>query len=186
LTVTRNSAASRWVCDDRADPDPVDVVGGVEGVTLDVVGRRAEVQAEPVKEHHRHVDASLACGDDAVAEPVEERLVEPVEVELRLAVLGLARTGPRPGLRRHAEVEVAPGGLGLELLPAPEPDEVVAAFGQEVEVGAVVELLGGVGAPRAGAHPVVEVVPDVGAGEVDGLLLAGCDGEVARIRGGDD
>jgi hypothetical protein len=28
----------------------------------------------------------------------------------------------------------------------------------------------------------VKVVPDVGAGEVDGLLLAGCDGEVARVR----
>jgi hypothetical protein len=37
------------VVDDRADPDLVDVVGGVEGVTLDVVGRRAEVQANPSK-----------------------------------------------------------------------------------------------------------------------------------------
>jgi hypothetical protein len=37
------------VVDDRADPDPVDVVGGMERVTLDVIGRWAEVQGPPSK-----------------------------------------------------------------------------------------------------------------------------------------
>jgi hypothetical protein len=177
------------VVEDRADPDPVDVVGGVEGVTLDVVRRRAEVQGPAVEQHHRDVDASRARGDDTVAEPVEEHRIEPVQIKPRLAVRRPTRTGSRPRLRDHAKVEVAPGGLGPELLPAPEPDEVVAVLGQEVEVGPVVEPLGGLGADRPGTHPVVEVIPDMGSGQIDRLLVCGIAGrsrEVARVRGGDD
>jgi hypothetical protein len=37
------------VVDDRADPDPVDVVGGVEGVALDVVGAGLRCRAQPSK-----------------------------------------------------------------------------------------------------------------------------------------
>lgn len=51
------------------------------------------------------------------------------------------RPTARPGLRCHAEVETAPGGLRPELLPAPEADEVVAVRPKEVEVGVVVVLL---------------------------------------------
>jgi hypothetical protein len=35
------------VVDDRGERDPVDVVAGVERVALDVVRRRAKVQAQP-------------------------------------------------------------------------------------------------------------------------------------------
>jgi hypothetical protein len=38
------------VVDDRADPDPVDVVGGVERMPLDVIGRRAEVHGPAVED----------------------------------------------------------------------------------------------------------------------------------------
>jgi hypothetical protein len=84
----------------------------------------------------------------------------------------------------HAQVEVGPGALGLELLPAPKPDEVVAVLDQEVEVGAEVQLLRGLGAARAGAHAVVQVVPDVRAGQIRRLLVggvAGCGREVAWV-----
>jgi hypothetical protein len=123
---TRRSSGEDLVVDDRVDPDPVDVVHGVERVAFDVVGRRAEVEGPPFEEHHRDVDASVPRSGSAIAETVQEGLVEAVEIELRLAVLGLARSGPRPWLRGHAEVEVAAGGLEPELLPTPEPDEVVA------------------------------------------------------------
>ncbi len=172
------------VIDDRGDPDLVDVVGGVERMALDIVRRRAEVKAEAVEEHHRDVDVLVACGDDAVAESVEVSLIEPGEVELRLPVRCRSRSGSRPRLRRHAEVESAAGGLGLEVLPAPEPDEVVPVVLEEIEVRAVVVLLRRLGAGRAGPEAVVEVVPDVRAGQIDRLPVggvAGCDREVAWV-----
>jgi hypothetical protein len=52
-------------------------------------------------------------------------------------------------------------GLRPELLPTPEPDEVVPPLLEEVEVSVVIELLGSVGTLGAGPHPIVEVVPDV-------------------------
>jgi hypothetical protein len=113
---------------DRGDPDPVDVVGSVERMAPDVVGRRCEVEAEALEEHHRDVDALFAGRDDAIAEPVEVGLVEPREVELRLAVPGHARPGPRPRLRRHTEMDVDGGQPALELLPAPQPDELLSAM----------------------------------------------------------
>jgi len=171
------------IVDDRGDPDLVDVVGGVERMAVDIVGRRAEVEAEAVEEHHGDVDALVARGDDAVAEPVEVRLIEPGEVEPRLSVRRRARSGPRPRLRRHAQVERAAGGLGPEMLPAPEPDEVVPVVLEEIEVRAVVVALRQVGARRPGAEPVVEVVPDVRAGQVDhlGVGVAGCHREVTWV-----
>ena len=74
--------------------------------------------------------------------------------------------------------------LGPELLPAPEPDEVVAALAQQVEVRREVELFGRAAAGRAGAHAIMEVVVEVRAGQVDRPLARGIaarDGEVARI-----
>jgi hypothetical protein len=141
------------VVDDRRDRDPVDVDCGVERMAFDVVGLRTEVEGPPVEEHHRDVDTSVARGDDSVTEAVEECLIEPAEVELRFPVRRLSRAGSRPWLRRHAEVEVAAGRLGLELLPAPEPDEVVAVVLEEPEVGVVVELLRGLGAIEPGPIP---------------------------------
>src|SRR3712207_8961769 len=44
--------------------------------------------------------------------------------------------GAGPRLRRHAEVEGAPSDLRLELFPAPQPDEVVAALLEELKITA--------------------------------------------------
>src|SRR5207244_6769558 len=106
--------------------------------------------------------------------------------ELLLACHSRTRTGALTGMGSHAQVGSASGGLGLELLPPPEPDEVVAALLEEPEVCAEVERLGGLSAVRAGTHAVVEVVPDMRAGQVNHLPagvagFAGRDREVARI-----
>jgi hypothetical protein len=58
-------------------------------------------------------------------------------------------------------MEAAAGSLRLELLPAPEPDEVMAVVLEELEIRAVVVLFRRVGALRARAETIVEVVPDV-------------------------
>jgi hypothetical protein len=79
------------VVDDRADRDSVHVVVAMEGVTFDVVGRRAEVKRPALEEHHGDVHPPLASRDHAPAEPLEERLVEAGEVEPRRAVLRRAR-----------------------------------------------------------------------------------------------
>src|SRR5207244_3231568 len=134
-----------------------------------------------VEEHDRDVYALIARRDDAVAEAVEVGGVEGGEVELRSAVLCCSWPGTRPRLGRHAEVETAPGGLGLELLPAPEPDEIVAVVLEELEVRAVVELLRGLGAVRAGTHAVMEVVPDVRAGQVDRPPVGGVTGSDSEV-----
>ena len=176
------------VIDDRSDADVVDVIGGVEWMTLDVVGHGAEVEAEAVEEHDRDVDALVPGGDDAIAEAVEIGLVERCQVKLRFAVRSCPGSGPWPRLRRHAEVEVAAGSLGRELLPTPEPDEVVAMVLQKCEVGIVVVLLRGLGAIGARTETVVKVVPDVRTGQVDHLPVAGIarrDREVAGVGLGD-
>jgi hypothetical protein len=61
-------------------------------------------------------------------------------------------------LRRHAEVEGAPGNLRLELFPAPEPDKVVAALLEEPEVAAEVVRLRDLGAIGARTRTVMVVV----------------------------
>ena len=83
----------------------------------------------------------LTRSDHALAQAVEEPRVEAVEVALRLAVCGRAGAGPRPRLRRHAAVDAGHRELALELLPAPQSDEVVAVRLEEVEVVAEVEPL---------------------------------------------
>ena len=45
------------VVEDRGDPDPIDVVRGMERVALHIVWRRAEVESPTVEEHHCNVDA---------------------------------------------------------------------------------------------------------------------------------
>ncbi len=129
------------VIDDRGNADTVDVVGGVEGMAFDVVGRGREVQRPAVEQHDGDIDAFVAGGDDALAQPVEERLVKLRQVELRFAVFGHARPGPRPRLRHHAEMVAAPGGLRLKLLPTPQPDEVVPVLFEERQIRGPVEPL---------------------------------------------
>jgi hypothetical protein len=55
------------------------------------------------------------------------------------------------------------GGLQMaaELLPAPQPDEVVPALKEKVQVGVVVEALRFIGTLAPKAEPVVEVVVDM-------------------------
>ena len=169
---------------DRVDADPVDVVGGVERVALDVVGREAEVEPEALEEHNRDVDALVAGGDDVVAQPVEVGRVERREIESRLAVFRRSGPGAGPRLRRHAEVEGASGDLRPELLPTPQPDEIVAALFQELEVAAEVVRLRGLRAVRAGPGTIVEVVVDVRPGQIHRSpvgRVARSDREVARV-----
>jgi hypothetical protein len=172
------------VVEDGPDGDPIDVVGGVEGMALDMEGRQAQVERPSIEEHYRDVDAAVARRDNAVAQPVEEGVVEPGQIELRLAVGRLFRPDASPGLWPHAEVKLASRRQRPESLPAPEADEVVAVILQEVEIRAVVELLRDRRALRAGPHAVVEVVPDVRSREVDGPSvgsLARCDHKIARV-----
>ena len=77
----------------------------------------------------------------------------------------------------------AAADLRLELLPAPEADEVVAVIGQPAQVGIEVEPIRLVRALRAGTHAIVEVVVDVRARQVHGapLTIASADLEVAGI-----
>src|SRR5437867_5671355 len=93
--------------------------------------------------------------------------VEAVEVELRLAVGGCAGAGPRPRLRCHAAVDAGHRELALELLPAPQPDEVVAVRLEEVEVVAEVEPLRLGRAFEPEAQAIVQVVVDMRASQVD-------------------
>src|SRR6266851_10148266 len=79
------------VVNDRADRDLVDVVAGVERVTLDIVWRRAQVQGPPFEQHHADVAAHVARGDHPAAEPGEISLVEPGQIKPRPAVRGRPR-----------------------------------------------------------------------------------------------
>jgi hypothetical protein len=70
------------------------------------------------------------------------------------------------------------------LLPTPEADEVVPALLEEVEVRVVVEHFGVRAALGSRAHAILEVVPDMRAGEEHGSFLLrdiGVDGEVTRV-----
>jgi len=109
----------------------------------------------------------LTRSDHALAQAVEEAPVEAVEVELRLAVCGRAGAGPRPRLRCHAAVDAGHRKLALELLPPPQPDEVVAVRLEEVEVLAEVEPLWLGGAVGPEAQAIVQVVVHMRASQVD-------------------
>ena len=110
----------------EGDPDIVDVVVDVKGMALDVVRRGTDLDAETLEEHYRDVNPFVARGDNAAAEALEIRLIELREIEFCLAVLRRSGPGSRPRLRRHAEMKV--GELGLEVLPTPEPNEVMAVI----------------------------------------------------------
>src|SRR5918993_759547 len=96
-----------------------------------------------------------------------------------LAVLSRSWPGVGPRLRRHAEVERAPCDLRSELLPTPQPDEIVAAFAEEPEVSAEVVRLRGLG--TIGTGTVTEVVVDVRSSQVHCPPVARRDREVARV-----
>jgi hypothetical protein len=128
------------------------------------------------------VHAPRTRGGRPFAQAVEELLVERFEVEPRLAVAGLAGACSSPRLRRHAEVVIGRCRVRAELLPTPQTDEVVAAFLEEVEVLAEVHPLRLVRTRLPRPHPVVEVVPQVGAGQVDGSLIGPlANREVSRV-----
>src|SRR4029450_2293055 len=90
------------------------------------------------------------------------------EIEPRLPIERVPRSGPEPRERRRAMDEVLPQGpvrvrVPESGVPGPETDEVVAVTVEEVEVGLEVERLG-----RGGPAHVDEGVPRGGAREVDG------------------
>ena len=168
---------------DRRGGNPVDVVPAVERVALDVIRRWAEVEPPTVEQQHADVDPGRTSCRNPITESAEVALVELIEIESGLSVLGRTRSGSRPRLRRHVEVVVPACCLGPELLPPPEPDEVVAALGQELEITLEVESLGLVRILDSRSHPVLQVVPDVRAGEVDRPAggRTGAMREIARI-----
>src|SRR5690349_21354037 len=125
----------------------------------------------PVEEHHRHVDASIPGIDDALAQSIEVGQVELREIELWFAVGGAAATRPRPRLWRHTEMEIPAGCLRLELLPTPEPNEVVPVLVEEIEVRGVVVHFRRLAALTAWTQAILKIVPDVRAGEIDGTSL---------------
>ena len=72
--------------------------------------------------------------------------------------------------------------VALELLPAPEPDEVVATLFEEAEIGAVIENIFVVGARCTEPKAIVEVVVDVRAGEVHHLIvMTSLECKIARV-----
>jgi hypothetical protein len=68
-------------------------------------------------------------------------------------------------------VKAAIGELRPELLPAPQPDEVVGVLLEEREIRLVLEMLRPLSAFGAGAEAIVKVVVDLRPGEVDYLAL---------------
>ena len=170
------------VVEDRPDRDAVHIVARVERVSLDVHRRRAQVDPPALEQHHVDVHPAVARIGHPAAQSVEELLVERLQIELRLPVRRLARSGARPRLGRHAQVVVGRGGVGAELLPSPQTDEVVAALLEEVEILAEVHPLRIVRARLPRPHPIVEVVPQMGAGQVDGSLVGPlANREVSRV-----
>jgi hypothetical protein len=56
------------------------------------------------------------------------------------------------------------------VLPAPQPDKVVTMFLEKREVRAVIVLFWYLGADWAGTKPIMKVIPNMRAGQVDRLL----------------
>jgi len=82
-------------------------------------------------------------------------------------------------------VKTASRGLRLELLPTPEPDKVVIMLLQKLKISVEVYDFRNLGALRPRPHAIVEIVPDMGAGQIDGFLFrGGCDREVTGVRAG--
>src|SRR4051812_40925685 len=145
------------------------------------------MQRPSVEQHHADVDATLSGLHHALTQSHEVRRVESIEIELRLAVLRGTGARARPRLGRHVEMESATRRLRTELLPAPEPDEVVPTFLEKPQIRAIAVLLGLSRCLRPGPKSVVKVVPDVRSGEIHGasLLTAVADDEVTRVATGD-
>ncbi len=124
----------------------------------------------------------------ARAQPGEIGVVETREIELRLAVVRQSRTGARPrvgpAVFGHLGRRVALGPL--RHLPAPEPGEVVSVPLQQIEKRGVIEYGRRLRARFQAVAGVLEILPDVGAGEINGartsIRAARAVGEVVRIR----
>src|SRR5215207_2924375 len=166
---------------------PVPVQIGVDVVHVVVVEERMAVRpprpvlelcAPALEEHHGDVDPAAVGRRHACAEPPEVGWVEAGQVELRQAVEGEPRAGPKP--RLWGDRDVLAALVPSRQLDPPEPDEVVPVRREAVEVGAVAErsraAVPAVDPPRSVA---LEVPPDVGAGQVD--ASTGRVREVARI-----
>jgi hypothetical protein len=72
--------------------------------------------------------------------------------------------------------------MATKLLPPPQPDEVVTSLGKQVQVRGKVESFRFFGAIAARTQTVVEVVVDMGSGEIDSLFRSIRSGEVTGIR----
>ena len=76
------------VVDDRGDPNVIDVVGGMEGMALDVVRHDRQVKAEALEEHDRRIEAGMPGGAYAFPKPVEVGLIKGRQIKPGLPVLG--------------------------------------------------------------------------------------------------
>jgi len=153
--------------------DAIDVIAGMKRMALP--GAFGELHGPALEEHHGDVDAPLAGCAQAAAEPVEIDAVILGQIELRLAVEGLSRPGPRKRLRRGGvDAFVPPLGVPSDRLPGPQPDEVVAEPFEAIEVGGEVERRRGIARPD-----VDQVRPGMRAGQID--RFAGPVGEVAGV-----
>src|SRR5215207_324176 len=135
-----------------------------------------------VEQHHSNINILIACRDRSLAQAVEVRLIEQLKVELWLPVLCVSRSCALPRLRGHAQVEASARRLRLELFPAPEPDEVVVMLPEKGKVFVKFQRLRRFCALRARTHAIVEVMPDMRTGQIDGFpVRIGCNREVTRV-----
>src|SRR5688572_14184784 len=151
-------------------------------MSLHVIRARAKVERPTVEEHHPYVDTFVTGSDHPFAQAFKISLVELLQIKLWFAILGLSRPGSLPGLRRHAQVIASTSRLGLEQLPAPETDEIVSMVLEKFEISLIIESLGGLITIGPGSHAIMEIIPDVRAGQINCFLL-GCrgNGEIAGI-----
>ncbi len=146
--------------------DAVDVVLEVEGmrppgvVTSDP-GLGLRSRAPPLKQHHRHVDAGVHRGGDAVAQALEPRPANAREVEPRATVLRGAGARPFPGNRIEVVIALPPG-RPARVLPGPQPHERVAVLDDRREESLPIERCG-----RPLGPSVLEDRPRVRARQVD-------------------
>ena len=158
------------IIDDRGDSNVVDVVGGMKRMTLDVVGNLSQVKAEALEKHDGCIDSGAPGSEYAFSESVEVGLVEARQVKSGLPIPGGSRSSPRPRLWRHAEVHIGRTQLAPKLFPAPEANEVVTPLSEQPQVGVEVEPFWVFWAIAPQPQPIVEVVVDMRAREINRLL----------------
>src|SRR5215213_555871 len=73
------------IVEDRVDANAIDVVGGVERMSLNVVRGSGQMEAEAFKQHDGCVDAGSAGGQHTFAKSIEESLIKSGKIKLRLA-----------------------------------------------------------------------------------------------------